>query len=185
MNKLVSKREQAVIEGNLEALKQALAVLAGLTQVQYCHVASPYVESTIGQHFRHLADMFWAVLASDDSGVIDYDIRRRGADIENSKAAAVDEIQRILEWMQQLQTSNRRLNTAVVVKTEVKLTSTESVEITSTLERELIFASSHAVHHFALIAMIAKLQGADVPKSAGLAPATASFIREQKRAVNI
>ena len=61
---------------------------------------------------------------------------------------------------------------------EVSLSETESVCISSSFIRELIFTSSHTVHHYALISVLAKLQGAKIQSGVGVAPATASFIRD-------
>lgn len=51
-----------------------------------------------------------------------------------------------------------------------------SVHLQSTLSRELVFASSHTVHHFALISVIARLQSVEVTSAFGVAPATASYL---------
>ena len=176
------ERAQSVIRGNLEALDQAMAILDCLTDDQYTHIATPFASSSIGQHFRHLADMFWAVVQYSQEALIDYDLRRRGADIEVSKASALAELKEIYRWMLKLVEAQIDLSVSLQLKTEVMLTSTETVQLPSSLERELIFASSHAVHHFALINMIAKLQGVCLPNGTGIAPATASFIRKEKQA---
>ena len=46
----------------------------------------------------------------------------------------------------------------------------------STVERELQFLRFHTVHHFAIIAMILKIQGIETPKDFGFAPSTLAYL---------
>ena len=52
---------KSVILGNVEAVQQGMRLIQSLTDEQYQYVAAPYVSSSIGQHFRHLIDLFCAV----------------------------------------------------------------------------------------------------------------------------
>jgi len=45
----------------------------------------------------------------------------------------------------------------------------------STIQRELQFLSSHTVHHFAIVAMILKIQGFETPDTFGVAPSTLKY----------
>ena len=171
---------ESVIQGNLEALDQGLKLVESLTDEQYTYVAKPFVTSNIGQHFRHLVDLFLAVVNGAEKHEINYDDRRRGALIESSRAAAVDELKHIKSWMLDLAKEPYKVAQAeetLRLKTEVTLNDTASVTFKSTLLRELVFTSSHAVHHFALINIIAKMQGVQTDQAFGVAPATASFLR--------
>lgn len=172
---------RSIVSGNIQAIDQGMSLISSLSDHQYRQVTSPHVMSSIGQHFRHVVDMFLAVTNSGDTGIVDYDRRRRGADIEVDRSAAVRELGVIKHWMQdclrRLEEDPRVLQCAVRIKTEVTLEETNSVEMPSTLLRELAFTSSHAVHHYSLISVIAKLQGVSVHDNFGVAPATATFLR--------
>ena len=174
---------KSVIRGNIEALDQGIQLVNMLTDDQYVHVASPYVTSNIGQHFRHLVDLFFAVVNGVKLGEINYDTRRRGSQIETSRAVALDELEVIKAWMEGLiseSNSHFLFSEPVNLTSEVTLIDTCSVTLVSTLTRELVFTSSHAVHHFAIINIIAKLQGVKTDISLGVAPATATFLRETR-----
>ncbi len=175
----------AVIKGNLEAIDQGIHLISSLTDEQYTHVASPYVSSSIGEHFRHIVDLFYSVMNGIESGVVDYDKRRRGAPIETSREKALAELDGIIKWMGNIweysQGSLVDAGKPVMVITEVTLQETESAKIESTYIRELIFASSHAVHHFSVIGIVAKLQGVTVDGSLGIAPATATYNRSKDK----
>jgi len=179
-----SNEARSVIVGNIEAIDQGIELVGKLTDSQYCHVAAPYVQSSIGQHFRHVVDMFFAIVASSSEGIIDYDRRRRGAAIETERQAALNELAQAREAMQGLLSEIELLleQPPVAIKSEVTIEQTHSVVINSTTLRELIFTSSHAVHHYALISVIAKLQGISLDKNVGIAPATATFLRNESNA---
>lgn len=182
-----------VIRGNIEAIHQGLDLISALSDEQYVHIASPYVSSSIGMHFRHVVDMYSALMANDSrqqvTDIIDYDSRRRGALIEERRDIAIKELRSLEHWIMHLADAESALCDADViekqkqqsisVKSEVTLSDSHSVIVESSLIRELIFVSSHAVHHYALIGVIAKLQGVALSGSLGIAPATATFLREQ------
>ena len=157
-----------------------------LNDNQYCSVNDAYGCSSIGQHFRHILDMYLAVTpalsaVTSSPPVIDYDIRRRGAAVETERKSAIAELQ---DLEQALLNRTTQLNLPVLVKTEVCLHSTRCASMHSTLARELAFISTHAVHHFALIQVLARLLGASVDKSVGLAPASASHQRADRLQIN-
>lgn len=170
----------SILEGNLQAIDQGIAIVNVLSDEQYCFVASPYVKSTIGQHFRHIIDMFKAVTTADTN--IDYDFRRRGADIEGQRHAAINALLDVRVWMldarQIVADKPDSFTGAITIQSEVTLTETKSVCVASTRLRELMFTSSHAIHHYALISVIAQIQGVNFPEGLGVAPATATFLRK-------
>ncbi len=183
-----NKIAEAVITGNIEALDQGIELVENLTDEQYQYVASPYVSSNIGQHFRHLVDMFFSIVNGSESGEIDYDFRRRGASIESSRLVAISEMKNIKNWLLNIQKNTQiveGLNQPISLKSEVTLNQTSSVTFESSLLRELVFTSSHAVHHYAIINIIAKMQGVKTDTSLGIAPSTASFLRDSANTIRL
>ena len=172
-----SNARHLIIQGNIEALHQAAHLLNMLSDTQFSQVPSQYAESSIGQHTRHILDIYDAVLNSEgESGFIDYDQRRRGSNIEAKRSVALAAIERAKQDVSRLEQA--AVWSAKSISTEVLLSSKEPVMVGSNLERELVFAASHAVHHLALMRVIAKLLGVAVPEYIGVAPTTASFLRE-------
>lgn len=171
---------ESVLTGNIEAIDQCIAFIERLSPEQYCHVSSPVTSSSIGAHFRHILDIYLAVMSAEQNAenCIDYDVRRRGHVCERDPIAALHQFAELRAWLLALPESQwlRTLS----VKTEVTLSQTESVVVSATLLRELIFASSHTVHHLAIISIVAKLQHLDVDVCLGIAPATATFLRAQR-----
>lgn len=173
---------RSVLVGNIEAIDQGIRLLDCVTDAQYRHLAVPYVRSSIGQHFRHVVDMFLAISNRRDVTLIDYDARRRGAKIETCRETATKELKVVKSWMSdrlvELDQGTLGMLIDVAIKTEVTIEATHSVELRSTMLRELVFTSSHAVHHYALISVIAKIQGVNLEPELGVAPATATFLRQ-------
>lgn len=163
----------ATIHGCLETLEQGREFLNAIEDEHYTYVAEPYVSSSIGQHFRHWLDIFHALGATPQT--VDYNQRRRGHPVETSRHIALNEINRLIFWLE----SGLSLSpqTKIEVVTEVSLSQTESCTFQSTLERELAFAALHANHHFAMAKVVTSLLKVETQSAFGLAPATATFLR--------
>ncbi|MBX2858595.1 MAG: DinB family protein [Cellvibrionaceae bacterium] len=168
-----------IIQGNIEALVQVQTLLCKLDDKQYGKIASDYTESSIGQHTRHILDIYDAVFlgAAAADALIDYDVRRRGSRIEFNLAVATASIEQVIRQLHLLLEVSSW--PCLSVSTEVLLSSKESVRVVSNLERELVFAGSHAVHHLAFMGMIAKIVGIALPDPVGVGPSTASFLRDK------
>lgn len=167
--------QNEIVEGCLETLHQGLTFLQTITDQQYCYVATPYVTSSIGEHFRHWLDLFHAIYSAQ--GIVDYNQRRRGHLVETSRQAASHEIHHFIEWLTP-KTANE-LSQPITIITEVSLSCTKICSMSSTLEREITFAALHANHHFAMVKVATSLLELDTEQSFGLAPTTATYIREQ------
>ncbi|NGN97521.1 DinB family protein [Grimontia sp. S25] len=162
------------LEGGLDVAAQALELLHQLSDDQYQFVATPYLQSSIGQHMRHILDVFHAASAQD----IDYDVRRRAHPVETDRKIAMSEWRQLCEWLESL--SEADMDSAINVRHEVSLNRQAAATSASTLGRELAFVSSHAVHHFALIRVSLSAQKISVAETFGLAPATLSHFRGEQ-----
>ncbi|WP_281647231.1 DinB family protein [Parendozoicomonas sp. Alg238-R29] len=167
-----------VIKGNIETIDQLSDFIGGLSEAEYNYTHGTVLSSSIGQHLRHILDLYHSLMTSSGFELVDYDIRRRGAALETDKSAGVAELKAIRQWVIEL--TSQQLEGFCTVKTEVMLSDSSSVTAESTVQRELCFVSSHLTHHLALMAISAKLAGCEVSDNVGLAPATASFVRSQQ-----
>lgn len=168
-----------VILGSIEVLHELIQFIQQLDDDNYSCSPQPLFDSPIGNHVRHILDIYQALMQSERS-LIDYDQRRRGADVETKRLAALKELVVIENWL--LALDQTQFETVNIIKTEVCLSQQNSEKFTSTLGRELCFASSHATHHLALLVAIARSMNIGINGQPGLAPATATFLRNQKEA---
>jgi len=161
-----------------EILQQASDLLQQLTDAQYTRPGEPY-RSSIGQHIRHVLDHFQALHAALDTGIVNYDLRHRGNPVERNRRSGLAELQAVKDWLPGV--ASEQLSRPVAVQTEISVSDAHSVRVESSLVRELVFAASHAVHHYAVITMLARQQGVTPADDFGLAPATATFLRTAVR----
>jgi len=161
---------QMLIDANHALLEQAITLISGLDEDDYSKPMQAYGSGSIGQHLRHVLDHYQALLVHQHD-VIDYDHRRRDNPVESNKTLALAEIKRILTLLPTL------VDQPIRVRSEISPHAQQVDEVHSTMKRELLFVTSHAVHHFALIALLLRLQGMAVPADFGVAPATLSHQR--------
>ena len=165
-----------MLKSQLEIIEQAKLYLNGVSQEDYTTIISPNFISSAGSHVRHIIDHYLALISGLNDNVIDYDKRERGSKVEFSPTLALDKLNEIADWIKSL--NNTQLNTLLTLKTEVSVTSQNVQTVRTSIARELIFAGSHAVHHYAIIAQISLAQTSASPQTFGLAPATATYLRE-------
>ncbi|MEL0624208.1 DinB family protein [Marinomonas arenicola] len=165
----------AIINGCIESLEQGRQFLKSISDEQYCYVATPHVTSSIGEHFRHLLDVFYSIHQNPTAA--NYNQRRRGHALETSRAEALAAIITVTQWLQTL--DQEALDKRVAVFTEVSLSQAQTCEMGSTLGRELTFASLHATHHFAMANVVVSLLNGQVGRRFGYAPATVTYLRDQ------
>ncbi len=179
----MTSKASEVIKANKEALEQGLVLLDKLTENQLSQVCEPWISSTIGQHIRHVVDMYFALAAAECKDIIDYDVRQRGSNIEKSLGDAKSAMHSVIDWLSQLEMKCQQglelEECSLNIKSEVSLSRSVSLEVSSNLLRELVFVGSHAVHHYALIKVIAKCLEIDVEEWFGVAPATVSYLRNE------
>ena len=119
-----------------------------------------------------------------DARKIRYDVRERGSLDETDMDAAEKRIQRVSKMLEEV-TSTQSYIPVIDHRIEAcfMLSGDDDTEIPipSNVARELGFACHHAIHHMALVRIIAlqtaKLPESDLPHSFGKAPSTLNFER--------
>lgn len=168
-----------IINGSIESLEQMIDFIKGLTDEAYQTAPKPLFDSSIGQHLRHILDVYMAIIKSEKFEVVNYDIRRRGLALESVRIEGLAELNIIHNWLLDLDETSLSLPTNV--QTEVSVCSEQAAQMSSSIGRELCFASSHLTHHLAIMAAIAKFLGHEVSDELGVAPTTATFLRSQQK----
>lgn len=130
-----------------------------------CHELS---QATIGQHTRHVIELYQCLLAGYEGGVVNYDARERNKLYENSKEEAIAVIKDI---QSSLVRPDKTLN--VVCGAE------DPVVIQSNYNREVLYNLEHCIHHQALIrvALIAS-HAVRVSDEFGVAPSTIQYRKQ-------
>ncbi|MHC5210940.1 MAG: DinB family protein [Planctomycetota bacterium] len=159
---------------NVEILRRTRELIERLTDVQYRHVEGGLSESTIGQHVRHVLDHYRLFLAGLDAGDVDYDARQRHTAVETTPAAALELVDELIEGLGALGADALGRTLRIHQQGSYEAGRFDGCE--SRADRELLFLQSHTVHHQALIAVLARAQGLDVPSTFGMAPSTVAWL---------
>jgi uncharacterized damage-inducible protein DinB len=157
------------MQQNLEAIDQGVGLLESLLRTD---AESDAGIGRVGPHFRHCIDFYDCFLAGLDLKRIDYDARDRSAAVESAPEPAVEALQRIRGRLDALGERD------VEVRVRADAVTNEHAWTRSTVNRELLFLLSHTIHHYALIALLLRQDGIDVPADFGFAPST---LENQKR----
>jgi hypothetical protein len=165
------------LEDQLETVQQAKAYLVGLSAENYQVVIKPHFASSAGTHMRHILDHYVALKDGLNQGLINYNKRNRYSSVESCPQMALLQWQKVEQWLKEVSQLDTDISLTVVCETSVN--KTQNTQTKSTLARELVFVSSHAVHHFSLLAVINSLLGNKDEINFGIAPSTATYVRQQ------
>lgn len=157
-------------------LGQCRGLIESLSDGAYIAPSPRLGGGTIGQHLRHTLDHYRAIVHAQ--GVIDYDRRERDRPMETSRAEALKVIDDTRERL--LALSAQGDASPVVIRVMITSDGAET-QLSSTLGRELAFATHHGVHHQAMMKSIATELGTPVDQSFGRAPSTLHFERKDHR----
>lgn len=143
----------------LEITDRFAVVVDKINREQYTESISGV--SSIGQHVRHYIDFVQCLLKGADKGKINYDIRERSTEISDNPLIAKHNLKMLTIKIKKLYafSQNKRVQVQESLSAEGYLS-----EAQSTVERELMFAADHGIHHLALIHMIGTLVGYNIPK---------------------
>ncbi len=159
-----------VLRAALEILDQGADLLRAVSLQDYTTRVPMAFNGTIGGHYRHCVDHFASLLRSLESGLVDYDARERDRRIEADTGFALALTETLRRQLAGLNAG--QLEAPVRTRCEVSYAQGDSPITSSTLARELAYAIAHAIHHFALISVMAKLAGVTLPQHFGIAPST-------------
>lgn len=160
-----------LLDANAELLGTACTLLAGISPKVYSEPA-PGVGHRVGPQIRHVIEFYICLLEGLDSGVVDYDARRREKSLETSPAAAVARMRSI---SLALGDASLQCDRPLRVRMEDAPAELGAGFLPSSLLRELQAVRSHTIHHFALIAVTLQARGIAVDSAFGVAPSTLRY----------
>ncbi len=158
--------------GNVYLLRQSLNLLSQLDDELYTCVALEITHAGVGGHLRHCLDFYDAFLRGFKLGNVDYDLRERNELIEKDRSAASAKIGEAIALLEQLPANQDK---ELLVKLEGEQAENVASWTRSSIRRELQFLLSHTVHHYALIAILLRLNGFQPAADFGVAPSTLKY----------
>jgi hypothetical protein len=160
-----------------ENLNEIKNVLIQLTNEQYTFKSTNLFGSTIGQHVRHILEIYQSVLNGFETKVINYDNRARNLLIETDTNIAIAVIDEIC-----LKLTENQQNIQMVLEGNFCKKEGKQIKIETSLLRELAYCLEHSIHHQALIKVgLLEVKCLNfIDDTFGLAPAT---IRHRKHCI--
>ncbi len=165
-----------LISANIEILKQLLNCSECFDDETYTCCKNQ--TSSIGAHMRHIIEFYKAlVTALKDPQIthVCYDNRQRDLKIENSKSCARDEIKNLIIDFTALNGDEQLKTLSSIVTPEMPM---ETMHTSP--NRELFYVLDHAIHHMALIKMIAKNANIFLDKNFGIANSTQAHLKQNQ-----
>jgi uncharacterized damage-inducible protein DinB len=161
---------ERILAAAREILLQGEDLVRTLPLERYAQRVPAAFHGSIGGHYRHCLDHFASLLRALDSDEVDYDRRERDPRVEQEPPFA-------LELTRQLRSRLEELTPAILARPvrtrcEVSYVRGDSPVTKSTYARELVYAIAHAIHHYALISVMARLLDVTLPAHFGVAPST-------------
>ena len=170
-----SEHTPRILAAAIEILTQGEDLLRSLSAENYTRPVPDVFNAAIGGHYRHCLDHFTSLLLALDADEVDYDHRQRDPRIETQPAFALALTAEMRGTLEQL--TPETLCAEVQARCEVSYTHGNSPVTRSSLARELVYCIAHAIHHFALISVMARLLDVKLPEHFGVAPSTVAHQR--------
>ncbi len=143
-----------------------------ITQDQYNYKCVQLMGNTVGQHVRHIIEMFQCLEVGYQSGEVDYEKRKRDIHIETDKYHA-------LSLLEEIDRKISRENKLLQLLTYYDDVQTQPDKINTNYFREIAYNLEHTIHHMALIRIgLNEMGNISIDESYGVATSTLKY-REQ------
>ena len=168
-------------------LQQLTSTLIQLNEVEYTMPLEILSNSSIGEHTRHIIELFEIPIQEYEKGIIDYDNRKRNVKIQTEIDFAIERINTILS---EIEKENKPLEVLVRFKTmkttndknAIKsdgvntFTNNQAESIQSNYIREILYNLEHCIHHQAIIKIGLKTLNKNiVDENFGVAKSTINY----------
>lgn len=154
-------------------LEQLRDVISQLDDKSFRQPVGLLGNATVGQHTRHTLEFFLCLEAGFETGVVNYDKRKRDKAIEQCTSNALGKISAISNFIR-----NANEDAALVLAVNYHESKEETISMPTSFQRELAYNIEHAIHHMAIMKIaLLQLPGAlEIPKNFGVAISTVRHI---------
>lgn len=161
-----------MLEKAIEYKLRELQELLSLLDPKEFTSSDPALENaSLGQHFRHIIELFECLVNGYDIGLVDYDKRQRALILENDRFAGISKLEEIIS---KIGRPDKVLELTALADAE------NSMSMPTNYHRELLYNLEHLIHHEAIMkAGLKKCPNIRLPEFFGYAPSTIKFIKSQ------
>lgn len=151
---------------------QIQQVLNQLTDIEYAYQNKALLNATIGQHVRHIIELYIELNNGYENGVVNYELRKRSLQIETDKIFACDQLNILTK-------SLNKPDKKLLLETDYSMNNLSTIQVQTNYFRELIYNLEHTVHHMALIRVaLLSYKSIIVADDFGVAVSTIKFKNE-------
>lgn len=144
-------------------------VLEQIGSEEYRLPRSILSNATIGQHVRHIIELFLCLDAGYETGTVNYENRKRDYQIETDKMVAAGLLFTIAGRLE-------KPDKFLELEAGYDADSNDLIRIESNYYREMIYNLEHTVHHMALIRVgLQEIASVKVPEGFGIAASTIKY----------
>jgi hypothetical protein len=150
-------------------LNELILLLNQLSNANYSNPCPELSQASIGEHTRHIVEMFQCLENQYDSGIVNYDKRARNILIQTDTDFALNQI---LNIQNNLEKENKSL-------TLLQIIDKEEIRIESNYFRELLYNLEHCIHHQALIKVaVLQFENITIDHNFGVARSTIEYRKQ-------
>ena len=159
---LLKKPLQHVFSQLTETLQQ-------LSDVEYSRPSRTLFHATIGQHVRHIIELFICLRNGYEEGKVNYEKRKRDHRIETDRVFASNQLKELYKSLE-------KPDKYMVLEAEDYSDTAETVAIRSNYYREIAYNLEHTIHHMALIRVgVNEVSSLQLPDEFGVAYSTIKY----------
>ena len=152
-----------------KTLNELSDLISRLSDDDYCCPCHDLSNATIGEHTRHIIEMFQCLENQYENGMVNYDNRKRDYLMQTNTIFAKKCIEVILN---QIDKPNKPLLLQQIIDGEQLL-------IESNYHRELLYNLEHCIHHQALIKVaIVQSKTVEIDDNFGVARSTIEYRKQ-------
>lgn len=152
-------------------LVQLAEALRQLSDAEYSRPSKVLFNATIGQHVRHIIELFLCLENGYATGIVNYEKRKRDYQVETNKAFAEELLRDIYHRID-------KPNIELVMEAEDYDAGTVVV-IPSNYYREIAYNLEHTIHHMALIRVgVNDISAIQLPNDFGVAFSTIKYRKQ-------
>jgi hypothetical protein len=143
--------------------------LRGLSDEQYKQRSTILSNATIGQHVRHIIEMFICLNNGYEGAVVNYEKRKRDLQIEEGREFAIGFLHDIYEMLD-------KPDKPLMLEANFDELQEEVLQIPTNYYREIAYNLEHTIHHMALIRIgITDVANIQLPANFGVASSTVKY----------
>lgn len=147
-------------------LKEIIDLLHQLNDEQFSLKHAELSNASIGEHTRHIIELYQCLVENYNNGIINYDLRKRNLIIQTQTNDAIMAIETLLNKVDK-KNKNLKIEQG---KNECLLS------IETNYFRELLYNLEHSIHHQALIKVaLLKFSEIKISKNFGVARSTIEY----------